>query len=67
MAKANLSVPEELRKRILFTLGILVIYRLGVHVPTPGVDANAVFEFFQNQKQQAQKIVNPQVDNGAFL
>ena len=51
MAKANLSIPEELRKRILFTLGILIIYRLGVHVPTPGVDANAVMEFFQNQKQ----------------
>jgi len=29
---------EELRKRILFTMGILVVYRIGGHVPTPGVD-----------------------------
>jgi len=30
---------EELRKKIFFTLGILVIYRLGGHIPTPGVDS----------------------------
>lgn len=29
---------EELRKRILFTLGILIVYRIGGHIPTPGVD-----------------------------
>jgi preprotein translocase subunit SecY len=29
---------EELRKRILFTLGIMVVYRIGGHIPTPGVD-----------------------------
>jgi preprotein translocase subunit SecY len=29
---------EELRKRILFTLGLLVVYRIGCHIPTPGVD-----------------------------
>jgi len=31
---------EELRKRILFTLGILVVYRIGGHIPTPGVDGS---------------------------
>ncbi len=31
---------EELRRRILFTLGILVVYRLGGHIPTPGVDGS---------------------------
>src|ERR671917_619921 len=31
------SVPD-LRKRILFTLGLLAVYRFGVHVTTPGVD-----------------------------
>ena len=31
---------EELRKRILFTLGILIVYRIGGHVPTPGVDGS---------------------------
>ena len=29
---------EELRKRIFFTLGLLVVYRVGGHIPTPGVD-----------------------------
>ncbi|MEK7774411.1 MAG: preprotein translocase subunit SecY [Candidatus Zixiibacteriota bacterium] len=31
---------EELRKRILFTLGLLVVYRIGSHIPTPGVDGS---------------------------
>ncbi|HVP38497.1 MAG TPA: hypothetical protein VMS93_04865, partial [Candidatus Saccharimonadales bacterium] len=35
------SIPE-LRRRLLFTLGMLAIYRLGGHVPTPGVDAHAL-------------------------
>ncbi len=29
---------EELRKRILFTLSILIVYRIGGHIPTPGID-----------------------------
>lgn len=37
---------SELSKRILFTLAILAIYRIGVHVPTPGVDGTAVQAFF---------------------
>ncbi|MCK4606559.1 MAG: preprotein translocase subunit SecY [candidate division Zixibacteria bacterium] len=31
---------EELRKRILFTLAILVVYRIGGHIPTPGIDGS---------------------------
>jgi preprotein translocase subunit SecY len=31
---------EELRRRILFTLGILIVYRIGGHIPTPGVDGS---------------------------
>lgn len=46
---AALSLPTELRKRILFTLGVLTVYRLGVHVPVPGVNANAMLAFFQSQ------------------
>jgi len=49
VAAPGLSIPSELRKRILFTLGILAIYRLGVHVPVPGVDANVMLSFFQAQ------------------
>lgn len=50
MATAETAlIPKDLRKRILFTLGMLAIYRIGVAVPTPGVDGNAVIEFFQAQ------------------
>ncbi len=49
MAAPGISIPAELRKRILFTLGILAIYRLGVHVPVPGVDAGRMLAFFQTQ------------------
>jgi len=42
-------IPKELRRRILFTLSMLAIYRIGVAVPTPGVDGNAVLQFFQAQ------------------
>ncbi|MBN2009139.1 preprotein translocase subunit SecY [candidate division KSB1 bacterium] len=37
----------ELKNRILFTLGILVVYRIGGHVPVPGINAQALFDFFQ--------------------
>jgi preprotein translocase subunit SecY len=45
----EVSKNTELVKRILFTLAMLAIYRVGVHVPTPGVDGAAVFAFFQAQ------------------
>ena len=45
----GLANNNDLRKRILFTLSMLVIYRFGVHIPTPGVDGNTVLKFFQNQ------------------
>lgn len=40
---------SDLSKRILFTLAMLAVYRVGVHVPTPGVDNAAVMEFFKAQ------------------
>jgi preprotein translocase subunit SecY len=49
VATAGFTFPAELRKRILFTLGVLAIYRLGVHVPVPGVDANRMVAFFESQ------------------
>lgn len=36
---------EDLKKRILFTLGILVVYRLGTYVPLPGVNPDIIAEF----------------------
>jgi preprotein translocase subunit SecY len=44
-----LKIPE-LKHRILFTLGILAVYRVGVHIPTPGVDGGALSAFFQQQQ-----------------
>ncbi|MCB2202082.1 preprotein translocase subunit SecY [bacterium] len=39
---ASIFRVEELRKRILFTLGMLVVYRIGGHIPTPGVDGSVL-------------------------
>src|ERR1700690_1972534 len=49
-AVANIFRIPDLRKRILFTLGLLAVYRLGGHIPTPGIDTNRLQEFF-NQNQ----------------
>ncbi|HYX39211.1 MAG TPA: preprotein translocase subunit SecY [Oligoflexus sp.] len=47
------SLPEvtlnHLTKKILFTLGFLALYRIGVHVPIPGVNSEALAEFFRGQ------------------
>ena len=49
-AVANAFRIPDLRYRILFTLAMLAIYRLGGHIPTPGIDADRLEEFFrQNQ------------------
>ena len=45
----GLAKNTELRKRITFTILMLIVYRFGVHVPTPGVDGTAVMGFFQKQ------------------
>lgn len=38
----------ELRQRILFTLGLLVIYRLGTYIPVPGIDGGALRSFMED-------------------
>ncbi len=45
-AAANIFKIPDLRKRVLFTLFLLAIYRLGGHIPTPGIDANKLEHFF---------------------
>jgi preprotein translocase subunit SecY len=47
--QAIFKIPE-LRKRIFFTLALLVVYRVGGHVPTPGIDAQALGEFFRSMR-----------------
>lgn len=48
-AEGLVKIPE-LRKRIILTLSLLAIYRIGVHVPTPGVDSVALTQFFERSK-----------------
>jgi preprotein translocase subunit SecY len=45
----NIFKIPELRKRILFTLGIFLIYRLGGHIPVPGIDAGVLGQFFEER------------------
>ncbi|HEX5227094.1 MAG TPA: preprotein translocase subunit SecY [Bryobacteraceae bacterium] len=44
---ANMFRIPDLRKRILFTLALLAVYRFGGQIPTPGVDFNRLQEYFQ--------------------
>jgi preprotein translocase subunit SecY len=44
----NAFRAPDIRRRILFVLGILVVYRLLAQVPLPGIDRQALAEFFQN-------------------
>src|SRR5687767_7475554 len=46
----NASRIPELRRRVLFTLAMLAVYRLGVHVPTPGIDRQALAAYFDQVK-----------------
>ena len=45
----QISKATELKKRLWFTLGALVIYRLGTYIPLPGIDPNILGEIFQRQ------------------
>src|SRR5438309_4804174 len=47
---ANIFRIPDLRKRILFTLGLLAVYRLGGHIPTPGINADRLQQFFEQNR-----------------
>jgi preprotein translocase subunit SecY len=47
---ANVFRVPDLRKRILFTLGLLAVYRLGGHIPTPGINADKLSQFFDQNR-----------------
>ena len=47
--KSIFKIPD-LKNRILFTLGIMVLYRIGCHIPMPGINAQALTEFFAQSR-----------------
>jgi preprotein translocase subunit SecY len=61
----NIFKIPELKKRILFTLGLLIVYRVGVHVPVPGIDAVALSSFFAQAEGTIFGIFN-MFSGGAF-
>ena len=46
----NIWEIPDLRKRVLFTLAMLAIFRLGSHIPTPGINAAALIDFFERNR-----------------
>jgi preprotein translocase subunit SecY len=46
----NITKIPELKKRILFTLFMLAVYRVGCHIPTPGIDGVALSAFFSDKQ-----------------
>jgi preprotein translocase subunit SecY len=49
---------EELKKRIWFTLGALIIYRLGTYIPLPGIDPAAFEQHFTGSRQGVLELFN---------
>jgi preprotein translocase subunit SecY len=47
---SNIFRVPDLRKRVLFTLGLLAIYRLGGHIPTPGINGERLAQFFEQNR-----------------
>ena len=55
---ANIFRIPDLRKRVLFTLGMLAVYRLGSHIPTPGINADLLAQFFNQNSGSALGLVD---------
>jgi len=47
---ANIFRIPDLRKRVLFTLGLLAVYRVGGHIPTPGINGDRLAQFFEQNR-----------------
>ena len=47
---ANIFRVPDLRKRVLFTLGLLAVYRIGGHIPTPGINSDRLAQFFEQNR-----------------
>ena len=49
----------DLKRRLLFLLGALIVYRLGAHIPVPGIDPERLAELFQSQAGGILGVLNP--------
>ncbi|MGB6068873.1 MAG: preprotein translocase subunit SecY [Desulfomonilaceae bacterium] len=47
----NIAKIPELKRRVIFTLLMLLVYRIGVHIPTPGINEVALKDFFARYQQ----------------
>ncbi len=50
-ALMNIFRISDLRNKVLFTLGMLIVYRVGFWIPVPGISQQALFDFMQQQTQ----------------
>jgi preprotein translocase subunit SecY len=48
---ANIAKIPELKRRVIFTLLMLLVYRVGVHIPTPGINSAKLKDFLQSTQQ----------------
>ena len=53
-----LGKATDLRQRIFFTIGLLIVYRLGTFIPVPGIDGEALREFMQQASQGVGGMLN---------
>jgi len=68
MARKNIMSPSsslgemtrfsELRQRLFFLVGALVVYRIGTYIPVPGIDPNAMQNFFNDQSGTILRMFN---------
>ena len=48
---STLGKATDLRQRIFFTIGLLIVYRLGTYIPVPGIDAVELAKFMETASQ----------------
>ena len=56
---SNIFKIPELKKRIFYTLALLVVYRIGVQIPTPGIDSQALLRLFEQQETEQLVLTGP--------
>jgi len=58
MSWGSFGKAKELRQRIFFALGLLIVYRVGTYIPIPGIDATQLAAFFETQQGGIGGILN---------